>query len=189
MRPTAFMSPTCAMPVTTTRKINGAIVILISEMKASPSGLKSTATLGARKPNSAPSAAPATTRTYGSRQSGLRRRSETGVDSGSDSGVAAICNFVSSNGIFAPCRDGALFLSCYAVYIGPAAWQALMPYRYDLRTKRYYGPDLAGGLPCHRRGGRVLPRRRATACDPAGAEPPHQVARGVAGHAAVRALD
>ncbi|MGY4302611.1 hypothetical protein ACVWXN_010706 [Bradyrhizobium sp. i1.4.4] len=58
--------------------------------------------------------------------------------------------FASSNGIVAPCEGGALFLSCDAVYIGPAACQALMPYRYDLRTKPHHGPGLAGGFPCHR---------------------------------------
>ncbi len=37
-RPTALTSPTAEMPVTITRKISGAMIILMSWMKPSPSG-------------------------------------------------------------------------------------------------------------------------------------------------------
>ena len=40
IRPTDAMSPTLAMPVTTTQKMSGAMIILISLMKPSPSGLE-----------------------------------------------------------------------------------------------------------------------------------------------------
>ena len=40
IRPSAFMLPTLAMPVTITRKISGATTILISLMKPSPNGAR-----------------------------------------------------------------------------------------------------------------------------------------------------
>lgn len=63
MRPTVRMSPTCAMPDTTTTKIRGVMVTLISEMKTSPSGFMSAANVGNSAPMSAPSAAPMATST------------------------------------------------------------------------------------------------------------------------------
>ena len=59
IRPTDEMSPTLAMPVTTTQKISGAMTILISLMKPSPSGRRSAPRSGKKWPR----AMPATTAT------------------------------------------------------------------------------------------------------------------------------
>ena len=46
--PTFFMSSMPAMPVTTVQKMIGAIIILISLMKASPSGFIDSASFGSK---------------------------------------------------------------------------------------------------------------------------------------------
>ena len=57
------MSSMLAMPCTTVQKMIGAISILISEMKPSPSGLSLTAISGEKWPNTPPSTiAPSTHR-------------------------------------------------------------------------------------------------------------------------------
>ena len=61
-----------------------------------------------------------------------------------------------------------------------------MPYWHDLRTIRH-GPDLAGGLPRHRRGPRFFARGRTPPRDPARAQPPDRLTGKMARHAAVRA--
>jgi len=53
-RPTFFMSPIPAMPVTTVQKMIGPITILMSLMNASPSGFIFTASDGAKCPSSTP---------------------------------------------------------------------------------------------------------------------------------------
>src|SRR4029077_15490949 len=125
----------------------GVMVILIREMKASPSGFNSAACAGNRAPASAPRTAPAATSTYGSRQSGLLRRPAESCGTDGESGVAAICKLMSSRER-RPCTVALFF---FDFYIGPVASPALMPYRHDLRTNRYHGPDLARGFPRHSR--------------------------------------
>ena len=53
-RPTFFMSSMPAMPVTTVQKMTGAMIILISLMKPSPSGFISTASVGQKWPTRMP---------------------------------------------------------------------------------------------------------------------------------------
>src|SRR6266496_6737485 len=53
-RPTDFTSPTAAIPVTTTQKISGAMIILISRMKPSPMGLSWAPKVGQRCPMRTP---------------------------------------------------------------------------------------------------------------------------------------
>ncbi|MCY1229220.1 hypothetical protein D9M72_415770 [compost metagenome] len=53
-RPTAFTSPTAEMPVTITRKISGAMIILISWMKPSPSGRRAEPRSGQKWPTPMP---------------------------------------------------------------------------------------------------------------------------------------
>ncbi len=55
-RPTSFMSPIFAMPTTTVQNTIGAIIILISLMKASPSGLAAVPVSGATAPRMTPTA-------------------------------------------------------------------------------------------------------------------------------------
>ncbi|MFT3833302.1 MAG: hypothetical protein QM711_08280 [Micropruina sp.] len=54
-RPTDFTSPTWAMPVTITRKMIGAITILINRMKPSPIGLSWAPIVGQSAPMVMPS--------------------------------------------------------------------------------------------------------------------------------------
>src|SRR5215475_4669504 len=134
------MSPTCAIPDTTTTKISGVMVTLISEMKTSPSGFMSAAKVGARAPSSAPSAAPMATSTYCSRHSGLRRRVVAADGTDVEVGVVAICKMAP------PGRSDGGYVLLLWVHIGPASVKGLMPYWHDLRTKSHHGPELAGGL-------------------------------------------
>jgi hypothetical protein len=60
-RPTFFRSPVPAMPCTTTQNTIGAISILISLMKPSPSGFSFTANSGAAIPSSTPMMTASTT--------------------------------------------------------------------------------------------------------------------------------
>ncbi len=54
MRPTFFMSSMPATPVTTVQKITGAMIILISLMKPSPSGCIAAPADGASTPRAMP---------------------------------------------------------------------------------------------------------------------------------------
>ncbi len=61
MRPTSFIAPMWAMPTTTVVNTIGAINILTSLMKASPSGFISAARSGETNPNTTPRVMPAST--------------------------------------------------------------------------------------------------------------------------------
>ncbi len=61
IRPTLFMSPTCAMPTTTVQKMTGATIILIRLMNMSPKILQPTAMSGATTPSAMPRAMPSRT--------------------------------------------------------------------------------------------------------------------------------
>ncbi|MNK92574.1 hypothetical protein D3C87_1127020 [compost metagenome] len=63
-RPTFFMSLMPAMPVTTVQKMIGPMIILISLMKASPSGFISTPVSGQTWPSRMPTAIANSTCTY-----------------------------------------------------------------------------------------------------------------------------
>ena len=62
--PTFFMSSMPAMPTTTVQKMMGAMIILISLMKASPSGFILAPSSGWKWPSSTPSTIAASTCTY-----------------------------------------------------------------------------------------------------------------------------
>jgi hypothetical protein len=62
--PIAFMFSMPAMPVTTVQKMIGAIIILMSLMKPSPSGLNCVAVSGKKCPSSTPIAMAIRTWTY-----------------------------------------------------------------------------------------------------------------------------
>ena len=55
------MSPIVAMPATTVEKITGAMIILISLMKPSPSGFMAAPRSGRRAPSNTPAAMPTST--------------------------------------------------------------------------------------------------------------------------------
>ena len=65
------MSPTCATPVETTRKISGVMLSLISAMKPSAKGLTAMPACGQMPPIAAPAAAATRTWTYPLRHNGL----------------------------------------------------------------------------------------------------------------------
>jgi hypothetical protein len=65
--PTFFKSPAPAMPSTTVQKMIGAMIILISLMKPSPSGFMAAPVEGEKAPNSAPHAIATSTWKYSDR--------------------------------------------------------------------------------------------------------------------------
>src|SRR5712671_1917925 len=81
MRPTFFASWICAMPETTVQKMIGAITILISLIKPSPSALIQSlvAMAGWSQPNSAPITIAIRTWTYRTLYQGFAARTGAGV--------------------------------------------------------------------------------------------------------------
>lgn len=65
--PTFFMSSMPAMPTTTVQKMIGAMIILISLMKPSPSGFIAAPVSGQKWPSSTPAAMAASTWAYSER--------------------------------------------------------------------------------------------------------------------------
>ena len=64
MRPSAALSPMWAMPATNVEKTSGAMIILISLMKASPSGFILAPSSGWKWPSSTPTVTANRTWTY-----------------------------------------------------------------------------------------------------------------------------